>query len=107
MARDIPQDQPLTDADRQYLLDRGSWGTDLIKRIDENFPPEEPVALEDETGEDETGEPVDYTSWTKADLVSEVDRRNAEREDGPQLARSGTADDLRARLTEDDAEQAE
>lgn len=103
MSRDIPQDQPLTDEDRQYLQDRGSWGTDLIRRIDENFPAEEPVALEEEDG-DETP-PADYSEWTKTELVTEVDRRNAE--GGPQLSRSGTVAELRDRLTEDDAARAE
>jgi hypothetical protein len=102
MSRDIPQDQPLSEEDRQYLLDRGSWGTDLIKRIDENFPAEEPVALEDEDGGD--GE-ADYSEWTKAQLVEEVDRRNEL--GGPQLSRTGTVSELRDRLTQDDATRVE
>ena len=40
-----------------------------------------------------------YDEWTKADLQSEIDVRNAH---GSQLARSGNIPDLAARLREDD-----
>lgn len=108
MARDIPYDQPLSEDDRKYLQDRGAWGAAHIQRIDENFPPEAPVALEDDEVED-TGEdyvPVDYSSWTKAELVGEINRRNSEGRD-PALANSGTNATLVAVLEADDAEQAD
>lgn len=108
MSRDIPQDQPLTEEDRKYLLDRGAWGQALITRIDENFPVEAPVALEEEADEETaTGDSVgvDWTAYTKTELVAEIDRRNAE--GGPQLDRVGTKQELVNRLDEDDARRAE
>jgi hypothetical protein len=103
MSRDIPQDQPLADEDRKYLLDRGAWGQSLIQRIDENYPAKEPVALEAEEAEED--EVPDYTTWTKSELQAEIDRRNEE--GGPQLDRNGKVAELVSRLEDDDAAQAD
>lgn len=105
MSRDIPQDQPLTDADRSYLMDRGAWGQALMVRIDENYPAEEPVVVDLEEGdgtgeEDGDEETVDYSSWTKAELTAEIKARNAL--GGPQLSLAGTAADLASRLQDAD-----
>lgn len=40
MSKNIPLDRALTDGDRHYLRQRGSWGADIEKRIDTAYPPD-------------------------------------------------------------------
>lgn len=87
MSRQIPMDQPLSDEDRQYLLDRDR--RDLIAHIDEMNSPAEA----DESGD---GDGDDYDTWKKDDLVEEATKR--------ELDASGTKAEIIARLREDDAE---
>jgi hypothetical protein len=47
----------------------------------------------------------DYTNQSHADLKEEIDARNTDREDDDQISKGGSADDLRARLREDDLQQ--
>lgn len=46
-----------------------------------------------------------YEEWTKAELESEVDARNAEEDRETKLSKSGNKDELAKRLHEDDAAQ--
>jgi hypothetical protein len=61
------------------------------------------LADADEEEEETTPDSTDYASLHKAELVQEIERRNAEREDDDQLPTDGTKDDLVKRLQEDDA----
>lgn len=106
MARTIPNDQPLSDEDREYLLIRGKVG--LIEHLDREFPsksdePEEEVQpasqqpveedfLEDDEDDEDDG-PV-YENLAVADLKAELKRRG--------LSPDGKKDDLVSRLYNDD-----
>lgn len=86
MSKDIDTSdlEALDHNDLVYLRDRGF-----------NFP--EDFEFPSDTEGDE-----DYSSWRKADLVAEVERRN-EANGEPYLDNSGTVTDLRKVLLADDA----
>lgn len=81
--------EPLSDENRQYLIDRGLEAE--VERYDAA------AGLLDEDEElDEDTEPVeDYSGWKKAQLVAKLEER--------ELDTSGNVDTLRARLMESDA----
>lgn len=54
----------------------------------------------DSGGSDEDGD--EYDEMSKGELRDEIDRRNSERDDDDRIPVSGNAEDLRARLREDD-----
>lgn len=88
MSREIPADRPLSDDDREYLLQRGQTGT--IELIDRAYPPAE------EGGQ----EPLPpYEEWKLADLQTEATARG--------LAKSGTIAELAERLYKWDEEHPE
>jgi hypothetical protein len=96
MSRNIPQDQSLSAEDRKYLLDRGR--DSLVDRIDEEH------GVDD--GSDEESETADYSTWTVAELVAEINDRNETRAEADlePIGTKGTKAELVARLVEDDGE---
>lgn len=74
-------------------------------------------ANEDADGGDADGEgdgdddaPEDYSDeevWTHQALKDEIDKRNEGKEDDDHISKGGSSDELRARLVEDDAAQAD
>jgi hypothetical protein len=94
MARDINPDKPLTDKDRQYLLDRGQ--EQRVVAHDARFGDEYSVEdLDDRNGPEGPEEEGDeYDAWTAAELQDEAVKRG--------LSKAGKKDELIARLREDD-----
>lgn len=90
MSRQIDYTKPLSEEDRAYLLMRGEESR--VEQMDRDFP----------LGEDDDDEVNFYAvedGWNKAALQGELKLRK--------LDTSGTADELRARLMEDDKKLAE
>lgn len=121
MSRTIDLTEPLSEEDRQYLLDRGreqqvfandakfSNDPEAIRRalyipgtsVDKaEGVPETPDGPLDDDGESEDN----YETWTHDALQEEIRRRNAEddRDEEDHLAVSGNKAELIARLREDD-----
>lgn len=96
MSRKVPYDRPLTDEDRAYLEMRGEHAR--VEQLDRDYPPESDVDV-DEDDDQEMEEVEDYADWKKQDLVAEAKERD--------LDSSGTAEELRARLMQHDAETSE
>jgi len=48
-----------------------------------------------------------YDEWAFQELKDEIDNRNADRGDADKISKGGSADDLRARLEEDDDEDSD
>jgi hypothetical protein len=104
---------PLSDENRKYLYSRGK--DPMVAELDrqwENYQ-YRVQALKDagEWEEDEESEEVEeappYEQWKKAELIDEVNERNAGREDDDKIDSSGTKDELVARLYADDEEIAD
>lgn len=93
MSRTVPYDRPLSDEDRAYLEMRGEHAR--VEQLDRDYPPSE-VEIED-LDDEEDGDVEDYSTWNKAELVAEAKER--------ELDHNGTAEVLRARLMENDAER--
>lgn len=98
MTLKIPNDRPLTEDERRYLLMRGEDAR--VKAQDERFPAEEDVE-EDVDAEDDGEDGDDYDSWTVAELTQQIELRNT---DGANIRPSGTKkQNLIDALREDDA----
>jgi hypothetical protein len=87
MSRIVPEDRPLSDEDRIYLVERGTK-QGLIERLDAEFPPEEAESKP---------EPDEYDKMTKDQLMGLLEERK--------LSKSGNKDEVIARLRADDARQ--
>lgn len=97
MSRDIPMDRPLSESDRKYLEDRGSYP--LIDRLDQEFgnisnDGEEPEDVFDGDDGDDGPDPG-YEEWTAEELREELRERK--------LSSTGTKAEMAARLREADA----
>jgi len=104
MSIKVPNDRPLTDEERKYLLMRGEESR--VKQQDERYP-EGDAELDDTEAlvEDDEEEGDGYDNWTVAELQKEIDRRN---EDGAEISPSGTKKaSLIAALRDDDESEAD
>lgn len=103
MSRKIPQDRPLSEEDRAYLLMRGEDAR--VKWFDATFPAgneEEEPELDDSEEEDEDEELTDgYEDWNVSRLQARIKELNDE---GAEISpASGRKDDLITALREYDA----
>lgn len=98
MSRQIDWTKPVTGADREWAEQFQGAHAQLLEANDAAVKAAEAEALEGE----QVGSKPNYAKMTKAELVAEIERRNAEY--GPEFALSieGKVEELRARLEEDD-----
>lgn len=82
MSRQVPEDRPLSKADRAYLIQLGTKQS-LIERLDADFP----------AGSTPVGD--EYEGMTKDELMALLEERG--------LPKSGSKGDVIARLRADDA----
>lgn len=108
MSRQVPNDQPLSDDNRRYLLAHGEEL--LVQQFDARFPedapdnPEEfsPSGTGTDSGTSEPEEDPGYEEWSADDLRAEIDERNEDRE--TKISKAGSRADMAARLRTDDAQ---
>lgn len=110
MSRDIDFTQPLNEADEAYVAQRPWLLTDAeLKGIEVTYErdvfTQEDAEEDDEQDTPEDEQPVDYTKFSKDDLLAEIKRRNDEREDEEDHvvpAAPGNKPELITALQEDD-----
>jgi hypothetical protein len=79
---------------------------DFVDDEDAPEPAEDPFD-EGAEGEGEEEDSEDYSEYDFQTLKDEIDARNEQREDDARISKAGSADDLRARLVEDDEKSAD
>jgi hypothetical protein len=99
MSRQIDWSKPLSAEDRQWAEQFPGLHGGLLQANAEQFPERAEPSLD---GTDDVDVP--YTEWTKAELVEEARRRNAE--EGKSLKVSGTQAELAKQLEDDDSASA-
>jgi hypothetical protein len=96
MSKQIDWTKPLSDAERAWAEQFPGVHAGLLEANAAQFPPEA-----EETLDGSDAEEVPYTEWSKAELTTEIKRRNAE--EGQSLKTTGTQAEL-AKVLEDDDE---
>jgi hypothetical protein len=96
MSKQIDWSQPLSDEDRAWAEQFPGLYAGLLEANAQQFPPKAEPSLEGEEPE----EVPPYTEWTKAELVDETKRRNAE--ESKSLKVTGSQAELAKQLEDDD-----
>jgi hypothetical protein len=109
-----PEESELVDLEQVVEEINGPRPTEEVSDAGNSRAPQraedEPEAEADGEAEGEgEGESEDYSGeeWSHDALKAEIDKRNEGREDDDHISKGGSSDDLRARLVEDDAAQAD
>lgn len=95
MSRQIDWTEPLSERDRAWAEQFQGAHSQLIEANDAAFASAEVEA-------EQVGDKPNYSKMNKAELVAEIERRNAEYDAEFQIPTEGTVPELRVRLEEDD-----